>query len=114
MNRTRFIKIFILFFGFLILCGTTPRIAIEGRVVEVQGSKAKIEYEGKYAPRIGDRVSIGFKIGNDFVPVEVKWKSSYHTSGWGWAEPGKWKTGEYTVEIFVKHQKVAQESFFVD
>jgi hypothetical protein len=74
MNRDRLIKIGILLLGFLVFLGTTPWIAIEGKVVEVQGGKAKIQYEGKYAPSINDKVDIGFKIGNDFVPVEGDWR----------------------------------------
>lgn len=254
MLRDNFVKIFILLLGFILFCATTPWLGISGKVVEVQGNKAKIKYEGKYAPRIGDKVAIGFKIGNDFVPVEGDWKvidvderyfwagakgagagkpgldylasvstrnprkradlgqpqkqmdksgnyipfiptlranveklrffesgdalpaagsrsykdrfpqkstrrinwelqlkhpapgqkngfkitakyyfpdgslftehhletyldatwtGSQHASGWGWSETGKWKTGKYTVEIFVKHQKIAHGTFTV-
>ena len=254
MKRESFIEITILLLAFLIFSASTPWLAIQGKVVEVQGGKVKIKYEGQYAPRIGDEVDIGFKIGNDFVPVEGDWKvvdvneqffwasakgpgtgtpgldylaavstrnpqkradlgqakeqmdkggnyipfiptlkanvenlrffesgdylpaasarvyndrfpqkstrrinwelqlkhpapgqktdfkitakyylpdgslftehhletylgatwtGSQHASGWGWSEPGHWKVGEYTVEIFVKYQKIAHGAFTV-
>lgn len=74
MNRNRFIKIAVLLLGFFIFSGTTPWLAIEGKVVAIQGDKVKIKYEGKYAPRVGDKVSIGFRLDNEFVPVEGDWK----------------------------------------
>jgi len=240
--------LFVLIFGAPLLPAATT---IKGTVVDVQGSKVKIEYNGEYAPNAGDPVEIGFEIGEDFAPVEGEWKiveagpdfawaqaegadagtpaldyiaiissqnprersgltrskekgrkasdvipvlnakvaglrfyesgpdilplnervykgtfatsttryinweltlqhpqpnqridfraaaiyyrpdgsimtehgintylesnwiDSFHTSGWGWPEPGNWKTGEYAVEIFVNDQKVANGSFSV-
>jgi len=45
--------------------------------------------------------------------IDAKGSESQHATGWGWNEPGNWKVGEYTVEIFVKDQKVTHGSFTV-
>lgn len=47
--------------------------AINGKVVSVS-PKVKIEYKGQYAPNVGDPVEIGFKLEEDFIPVEGNWK----------------------------------------
>jgi len=85
MNRFKLINIAILMLGFFIFSGTTPWLGIDGKVVEVQGKKVKIIFEGKYVPRIGDKVSIGFRLGNDFIPVEGNWKIIDINAEFAWA-----------------------------
>jgi len=85
MNTDQIKKIAILLFGFLIFSGTTPWLGIDGKVVEVQGKKVKIIFEGKYLPRIGDKVSIGFRLDNQFIPVEGDWKIVDINAEFAWA-----------------------------
>ncbi|MFC1580157.1 hypothetical protein ACFL4N_04530 [Thermodesulfobacteriota bacterium] len=85
MTRDSSIKIAILLLGFFIFSASTPWLGIDGKVVEVQGGKVKIIFEGKYVPRIGDKVSIGFRLGNDFIPVEGNWKIIDINAEFAWA-----------------------------
>jgi len=39
------------------------------------------------------------------------WTYSWHTSGWGWDEPGLWQEGEYQVELYIDEQLVASGFF---
>ncbi|MDR4497770.1 MAG: tetratricopeptide repeat protein [Candidatus Scalindua sp.] len=45
--------------------------------------------------------------------IETGWTSSYHNSGYGWNEPGKWKQGTYRADLFVEGQRVASGTFTV-
>jgi hypothetical protein len=59
---------------------------IKGKVVGVEGKKAKIAYQSEFAPQKGDDVQIGFKLGEDFLPVEGEWKIVKVSSDFAWAE----------------------------
>jgi hypothetical protein len=85
MYRDRFIKIAILLLCFLIFSGTEPWLGIDGKVVEVQDKKVKIIFEGRFVPRIGDKVSIGFRLDNQFIPVEGNWKIVDINAEFAWA-----------------------------
>ncbi len=78
MDRFKWIGLGVLAAGVYLFFATTSlaasEIANQGKVVEVRDSRVKIEYEGQYAPNIGDPVEIGFKLGEDFIPVEGEWK----------------------------------------
>ena len=43
--------------------------------------------------------------------VEKDWNESYHTWGWGSAEPGFWEKGMHTVELYIGGNKVMEEQF---
>ena len=43
--------------------------------------------------------------------TEAGWSSSWHTSGWGWDEPGKWPLGTYLVELYIERDLVASDTF---
>ena len=45
--------------------------------------------------------------------AEVDWDTSWHATGWGWEEPGKWDLGSYYVEIHVNDQFAADGWFEV-
>ena len=72
----------------LILFFTLPALAteIKGKVVDVENSRAKIAYESDFAPREGDKVQIGFELGEDFIPVEGEWRIVKVTLDFLWAE----------------------------
>ncbi len=59
---------------------------IKGKVVGVEGKRAKIEYQSEFAPQKGDDMQIGFKLGEDFASVEGEWKIVKVTSDFAWAE----------------------------
>jgi len=42
---------------------------------------------------------------------DTDWTYSWHTSGWGWDEPGLWQDGEYKVELYIDEQLVASGFF---
>lgn len=42
---------------------------------------------------------------------EPDWTSSVHSTGFGWDRPGKWKAGQYLVELFVSGQMVISGTF---
>ncbi len=73
----------------IFIVGTiTPSAAetlIKGTVVEVK-TDIKIEYQGKWAPELGDPVEIGFKIGDDFAAVEGDWQIVLVEHQYVWAE----------------------------
>lgn len=63
--------------GFLLIFSvslTAAGMTIEGKVMEVQGGRAKIAYGGEYAPSIGDPCELGFEIAGDFALLEGRWK----------------------------------------
>jgi len=43
--------------------------------------------------------------------VLPEWSSSWHTFGWGSAEPGTWAPGTYRVDLYVQNTRVASGSF---
>jgi len=43
--------------------------------------------------------------------IEAGWSSSWHTSGWGWDEPGEWSVGTYRVELYIEGDMVASDTF---
>lgn len=43
--------------------------------------------------------------------IEKDWNESYHTWGWGSAEPGFWEKGNYTVELYMSGNKVIEGQF---
>jgi len=43
--------------------------------------------------------------------LELGRTSSYHSFGYGWDDPGKWEVGPYKVELYVKGEKIAEDSF---
>lgn len=45
--------------------------------------------------------------------VEKNWNESYHTWGWGSAEPGFWEKGAHTVELYIAGNKVTEGKFDV-
>jgi TPR repeat protein len=90
MSINKFLKLFILSAGIFIFSAAAPlsaaETAIKGKVSEIDGSRVKIEYEGKYAPNVGDSLKIGFKLGDDFIPVEGDWKIVEVNSKFVWVE----------------------------
>jgi hypothetical protein len=90
MNIERFFRAKVLLAAALIILATasllTAGSAIQGRVAGIQGGRVKIAYEGPYAPNIGDPIEIGFKIGDDFISVEGKWKIVEVGPEFVWAE----------------------------
>jgi ankyrin repeat protein len=43
--------------------------------------------------------------------IDPGWASSFHDWGLGWKDPGKWKSGIYRVDLYIRNQKVASGSF---
>lgn len=43
--------------------------------------------------------------------VEKNWSESYHTWGWGSAEPGFWEKGTHTVELYIAGNKLIEGQF---
>jgi len=79
--------ILLVLFGLILRAPLLPAATtIKGTVVDVQGSKVKIEYNGEYAPSVGDPVEIGFEIGEDFAPVEGEWKIVEVNAQFAWAQ----------------------------
>ena len=74
---------------------SSPAVAltIRGKVVETDNSGVKIEYQGEYAPNVGDLVEIGFEIGDDFASVEGEWKIVKVRSEFVLAEAGSTEAG---------------------
>lgn len=70
------------------LAFTHPSFAVEikGKVVEVEGSRAKIEYQSDFAPREGDAVQIGEELIGTFILVGGDWKVVKVTRDFVWAE----------------------------
>jgi len=71
----------------LTLSGLCFSAEIMGRVVEVDGRRAKIKYESEFAPGKGDKVRIGFNVDENFLPLEGEWKIVSVTRDFVWAEP---------------------------
>lgn len=75
---------------------------IEGKVVEVQGNKVKIKYEGEFAPNAGDPCEIGFELGDDFAVVEGQWKIVEVGPDFAWAQVGGSGAGTPAPDYIVK------------
>jgi len=78
-----FSVLFVLIFSIPLMA---QAITIKGKVVEVQGSRVKIQYGGDYAPNAGDPCEIGFELGGDFATVEGQWKIVEVGPDFAWAE----------------------------
>ena len=72
-------------FVFAVPC-LASAITIKGKVVEVQGTRVKIQYEGDLAPNAGDPCEIGFELGGDFAVVEGQWKIVKVDADFAWAQ----------------------------
>lgn len=46
--------------------------------------------------------------------VDKDWGSSWHTLGYGWAEPGHWIPGTYRVDFYFKNMRVASGTFQIN
>jgi TPR repeat protein len=68
-------------------------VTIRGKVVETDSSGVKIEYHGEHTPNVGDPVKIGFKIGEEFAPVEGEWKIVKVGPEFVWAKAGSTEAG---------------------
>ena len=44
---------------------------------------------------------------------DTSWKSSHHSMGYGWEEPGNYPLGTYLVEIYIADQMVISDSFTI-
>lgn len=48
------------------------------------------------------------------IKIEAGWTWSIHWgNGWGWVEPGQWKTGTYTVKIFEDTREIVSGRFSI-
>jgi hypothetical protein len=89
----------------LLLTGVSPAdMTIKGKVISSAKSEVKIDYKGDHAPNVGDPVEIGFKLGEDFIPVEGKWTISKVTFKYAWAKvespAGEAPAVDYLVVIY--------------
>jgi hypothetical protein len=105
MNMGRLCAIMV-FLAFVLLSFSTPNLwavdtIIQGKVAGIQGGRVKIAYEGPYAPNVGDPIEIGFKIGDDFISVEGKWKIVEVGPEFVWAEAQRADGGEPAVDYLV-------------
>ena len=87
----------------LILSYTLPAIAVEikGKVVDAEGSRAKIAYDSNFAPREGDKAQIGFELGKDFIPVPGEWEIIKVTFDFLWAESKSDDSGTPSLDYLV-------------
>jgi hypothetical protein len=46
--------------------------------------------------------------------VEMGWHSSWHSLGYGYAEPGHWTPGTYRVDLYCKNTRIASETFQIN
>ncbi|MCR4342880.1 MAG: hypothetical protein NUV40_03195 [Patescibacteria group bacterium] len=46
--------------------------------------------------------------------IKPGWTTSYHSLGWGWSKPGNWEVGTYSVDLFIKGQKIASGTFEIN
>lgn len=88
----------ILILLFVITHMSAEEASIQGRVILVNGQRVKIEYEGEYIPNIGDTVEIGFKLGDDFIPVEGNWKIIETDKQFAWAQAEESDAGTPAVD----------------
>ena len=112
MNTAQFLRASILLTSLIVLLTApfaTAGSVIKGTVAAIQGGRVKIAYEGALAPNVGDAVEIGFRIDNDLIPVEGKWKIVEVGSEFVWAEAEGGRGGEpshdYSVVIHSDNPK---------
>ena len=43
--------------------------------------------------------------------LEPDWIDSWHTTGWGWEQPGNWPIGNYKVELYIEDQLIVEDFF---
>ena len=60
-------------------------VTIKGKVLEVQGSRLKVQYGGDLAANVGDPCEIGFELGGDFAVIEGQWKIVEVGPDFAWA-----------------------------
>lgn len=87
-------------------------ISVEVRFDNLLYQKAKQEFPIKLVWRD----SAGKEEGNQDGQVQIKseWDSpSYTSNGWGYADPGKWSPGIYSVDVMLDNEKVANKLFMV-
>jgi hypothetical protein len=46
--------------------------------------------------------------------VEAEWRSSWHSRGYGYPEPGHWTPGTYRVDLYFKSLRIASETFQIN
>jgi len=46
--------------------------------------------------------------------VQAQWGSSWHTLGYGWAEPGHWIPGSYRVDFYFRNLRIASGTFQIN
>ncbi len=78
--------LFVLFILTLCVPLMAQAVTIKGKVVEVQGSRVKVQYGGDFAPNAGDPCEIGFELGGDFAVVEGQWKIVGVGPEFAWAQ----------------------------
>ena len=42
------------------------------------------------------------------IPVAI---DSWHTTGWGWEQPGNWSVGIYRVDLYIEDQLIVEDFF---
>ena len=48
---------------------------------------------------------------NKTMPYD--WESGYFWHSWGWDDPGNWKVGTYTIEIYIDGRYITQQQFTI-
>ncbi|MDR3677510.1 MAG: carboxypeptidase-like regulatory domain-containing protein [Acidobacteriota bacterium] len=46
--------------------------------------------------------------------VNADWRTSWHTQGYGWVEPGHWLPGSYRVDCFYNNERIASGTFQIN
>jgi hypothetical protein len=49
----------------------------------------------------------------DHFKIYAYQNSSYHYLGWGWHDPGNWKTGRYSVDLIINDSPIARNFYSV-
>jgi len=60
--------------------------------------------------------SDGSEMNRQSIPAYVTpdWGASWHTLGYGWAEPGHWLPGTYRVDFYFKDTRIASGTFQIN
>ena len=74
MLRSAYSLSWLSLFFLILLVSSASAMEIRGTVADMEGKRVKIAYQSEFAPQKGDDVQIGFKLGEDFLPVEGEWK----------------------------------------
>ena len=58
----------------------------------------------------------GSEMARQTIPVHVdaEWRTSWHTLGYGYVEPGHWTPGTYRVDFYFKNTRVASGTFQIN